>query len=33
MARTIAPILAANVNKAEIERTLTKPPASWQAYD
>jgi adenylate cyclase len=33
MARTIAPILAAHVNKAEIERTLNKPPASWQAYD
>jgi adenylate cyclase len=33
VARTIAPILAAHVNKAEIERTLNKPPASWQAYD
>jgi adenylate cyclase len=33
MARTIAAILAAHVNKAEIERTLNKPPAAWQAYD
>ena len=33
VARTIAPILAAHVNKAEIDRTLNKPPASWQAYD
>jgi adenylate cyclase len=33
MARTIATILAAHVNKAEIERTLHKPPAAWQAYD
>jgi adenylate cyclase len=33
MARTIAAILAAHVNKAEIERTLQKPPAAWQAYD
>ena len=33
IARTIAPILAAHVNKAEIERTLNKPPAAWQAYD
>jgi adenylate cyclase len=33
VARTIAPILAAHVNKAETERTLNKPPATWQAYD
>ena len=33
VARTIAAILAAHVNKAEIERTLNKPPAAWQAYD
>jgi adenylate cyclase len=33
VARTIATILAAHVNKAEAERTLLKPPAIWQAYD
>jgi len=33
VARTIAAILAAHVNKAEAERTLLKPPAAWQAYD
>ena len=33
MARTIATILAAHVNKAEIERSLNKPPETWQAYD
>jgi adenylate cyclase len=33
MARTIASILAAHLNKAEIERTHNKPPAAWQAYD
>ena len=33
VARTIASILAAHVNKAEIQRVLLKPPASWQAYD
>jgi tetratricopeptide (TPR) repeat protein len=32
-ARTIVAILAAHVNKAEIERTLNKPPETWQAYD
>jgi TolB-like protein len=31
MARTIAAILVAHVSKAEIERTLNKPPAGWQA--
>jgi adenylate cyclase len=33
VARTIVTFLAAHVNKAEAERTLLKPPASWQAYD
>jgi adenylate cyclase len=33
VARTIVAILTAHVNKAEIERTLNKPPAKWQAYD
>ena len=33
MARTIAAILAAHANKAEIERTLNRPPADLQAYD
>jgi len=33
MACTIAPILAAHVNKAEIERTIYKAPETWQAYD
>jgi adenylate cyclase len=32
-ARTVVTILAAHVNRAEIERTLNKPPATWQAYD
>ena len=31
--RTIAAILAAHVGRAETERTRTKPPNSWQAYD
>jgi adenylate cyclase len=31
--RTIIAILAAHVNKAEIERTQLKPPTAWQAYD
>ncbi len=31
--RTIVAILAAHVNKAEIERTFNKPPETWQAYD
>ena len=31
--RTIAPVLAAHVNKAEVERTLLKPPSIWQALD
>jgi adenylate cyclase len=33
VARTIVTILAAHVNKAEIERSLSKPPETWQAYD
>jgi len=33
VARTIVAILAAHVNKAEIERTLNKPPETWQVYD
>jgi adenylate cyclase len=33
VARTIATILAAHMKKAEAERTLLKPPATWQAYD
>jgi adenylate cyclase len=31
--RSIAPMLVSHINKAEIERTLLKPPATWQAYD
>ncbi len=31
--RTIVAILAAYVNKAEAERALLKPPATWEAYD
>src|SRR5262249_21191736 len=30
--RSIAPLLVAHVTKAEVERTLLKPPATWQAY-
>ncbi len=33
IARTIAGILSTHVQKAEAERTLLKPPATWQAYD
>jgi len=33
VARTIVTTLAVHVNKAETERTLLKPPATWQAYD
>ena len=33
VASTIVAILAAHVNKAEIERTLSKAPETWQAYD
>jgi adenylate cyclase len=31
--RTIVAMLAAHVNKAEVERALLKPAATWQAYD
>jgi adenylate cyclase len=31
--RAIVALLAAHVNKAEAERTLLKPPATWEAYD
>ena len=33
VARTIAALLAAHVNKAEAGRMPTKPPATWHAYD
>lgn len=33
LARTITPILAAHLNKAEIDRVLVKHPTTWQAYD
>ena len=33
VARTIVTVLAAHVNKAEAERTLLKPPTTWEAYD
>src|SRR5215813_4759864 len=33
VARAIVAILAAHVNRAEIERVLLKPPAVWEAYD
>ncbi len=33
MARTIVVLLAAHVNRAEIERALLKPPAAWEAYE
>src|SRR5215470_12088000 len=33
VARAIVVILAAHVNHAEIERTLLKPPAAWEAYE
>jgi adenylate cyclase len=31
--RTIVAILATHVNRAEMERTLLKPAATWEAYD
>jgi adenylate cyclase len=31
--RTIVAMLAAHVNRAEIERALLKPPVSWRAHD
>lgn len=33
LARAIATSLIAHVNKAEAERTLLQPPASWKAYE
>jgi adenylate cyclase len=33
MARTIVGTLVAHVNRAEIERALLKPPATWEAYE
>jgi adenylate cyclase len=33
VSRAIVAILVAHVDKAEAERTLLKPPATWQAYD
>src|SRR5262245_15650797 len=33
VSRAIVAILVAHVNKAEAERTLLKPPETWQAYD
>ena len=33
VSREIVGILVAHVNKAEAERTLLKPPETWQAYD
>ena len=33
MARAIVAILAAQVNRAETERALLKPPAAWEAYE
>jgi adenylate cyclase len=33
VARTIVAILAAHVNRAEIEKALLKPPANWEAYE
>ena len=33
VARQVAAILAVHVNRAEAERILNKPPATWEAYD
>jgi adenylate cyclase len=33
VARTIVTLLAAHVNRAEIERVQLKPPAAWEAYE
>jgi len=30
---TIAPVLVAHLNKAEVERSLLKAPSTWQAHD
>jgi adenylate cyclase len=33
VARAIVTIIAAHVNRAEIERALLKPPTAWEAYE
>jgi len=33
VARAIVAILAAHVKRAETEKVLLKPPATWEAYD
>ena len=33
VARQVAAVLAVHVNRAESERVLNKPPATWEAYD
>jgi adenylate cyclase len=33
VARSIAPLLIAHMKKAEVERTATRPPSTWEAYD
>ena len=33
IAHTIASLLSAHINNAEAQRTLLKPPASWEAHD
>jgi adenylate cyclase len=33
VARAIVTVLAAHVNRAEVERALLKPPSDWQAYE
>jgi TolB-like protein/lipopolysaccharide biosynthesis regulator YciM len=33
VARAIVPLLVAYVHKAEVERSSTRPPAAWEAYD
>src|SRR5262249_43653442 len=33
VARTIVTIMAAHVNRAEIERALLESPAAWEAYE
>jgi adenylate cyclase len=30
---SIAPVLAAHINKAEVERAFLKPPSTWRAHD
>jgi adenylate cyclase len=33
VARAIVALLAAHVNRAETQRAMLKPPATWEAYD